>query len=239
MEARHRVHASRPSATADVVAVAGDPPSSSALFRSSAKPIQALPLARSRPDLGDAEIAIACASHRAGAGADRRRAQPACEGSGDGGRPRVRRAGGPAARRRSTTTAPGKHAGFLAVCQRARLGDGGYRLRRPPAAAARSLEEVAGSRRPRIGGPADGDRRLRRGHVRDDARAHGRGVRPARPRSTAPTRVLAAMRARPELVGGEGSLDTLLMSQTARLGGEGRRRGPALRHRARRDGLCR
>ncbi|MGB3930818.1 MAG: asparaginase, partial [Sphingobium sp.] len=32
-------------------------------FRSSAKPFQALPLVRARPDLDDAEIAIACASH--------------------------------------------------------------------------------------------------------------------------------------------------------------------------------
>ena len=34
-------------------------------FRSSAKPIQALPVIRSRPDLEEVEIAIACASHLA------------------------------------------------------------------------------------------------------------------------------------------------------------------------------
>ncbi|MDX6517044.1 MAG: hypothetical protein QOH73_2710, partial [Gaiellaceae bacterium] len=34
-------------------------------MRSSAKPFQALPLARARPDLADRELAIACASHRA------------------------------------------------------------------------------------------------------------------------------------------------------------------------------
>ena len=43
---------------------AGDP-SLVTFFRSSAKPIQALPLVRLRPDLGDEEIAIACASHLA------------------------------------------------------------------------------------------------------------------------------------------------------------------------------
>ena len=32
-------------------------------FRSAAKPIQALPIVRARPDLDDAEVAIACASH--------------------------------------------------------------------------------------------------------------------------------------------------------------------------------
>jgi L-asparaginase II len=61
VEARHRVHAV---AVADgrVVASRGDA-GLVTLFRSSAKPIQALPLARLRPDLDDAELAIACASH--------------------------------------------------------------------------------------------------------------------------------------------------------------------------------
>lgn len=45
-----------------VVAGAGDP-GTITFFRSSAKPIQALPIVRARPDLDDAEIAIACASH--------------------------------------------------------------------------------------------------------------------------------------------------------------------------------
>jgi L-asparaginase II len=60
-EARHRVHAVAV-ANGAVVAVAGDP-SFVTLFRSSAKPIQALPVVRARPDLDDGEIAIACASH--------------------------------------------------------------------------------------------------------------------------------------------------------------------------------
>ena len=38
-------------------------PGRSTFLRSSAKPIQALPLVRARPDLDDREIAIACASH--------------------------------------------------------------------------------------------------------------------------------------------------------------------------------
>ena len=60
-EARHHVHAV---AVADgkVVAACGDP-ALVTFFRSSAKPIQALPIVRARPDLDDAEIAIACASH--------------------------------------------------------------------------------------------------------------------------------------------------------------------------------
>jgi L-asparaginase II len=63
VEARHRVHVVAVSGGA-VVEAAGD----SCLvtyFRSSAKPVQALPVVRVRADLGDAEIAIACASHLA------------------------------------------------------------------------------------------------------------------------------------------------------------------------------
>ena len=63
IEARHRVHAVAVSG-GEVVGSAGDP-SLVAYFRSSAKPIQALPTVRARPDLDDAEIAIACASHLA------------------------------------------------------------------------------------------------------------------------------------------------------------------------------
>lgn len=63
VEARHIVHAV---AVHDgkVVASTGDP-SLVTYVRSSAKPIQALPTVRARPDLTPAEIAIACASHLA------------------------------------------------------------------------------------------------------------------------------------------------------------------------------
>ena len=63
VEARHRVHAVAVR-DGEVVAAAGDP-ALVCLFRSSAKPIQALLLARARRDLDNREIAIACASHRA------------------------------------------------------------------------------------------------------------------------------------------------------------------------------
>jgi L-asparaginase II len=63
VEARHVAHAVAVSG-GEVVGQAGDPRLVT-YFRSSAKPIQALPVVRSRPDLVDAEIAIACASHLA------------------------------------------------------------------------------------------------------------------------------------------------------------------------------
>jgi len=61
VEATHRAHAV---AVADgkIVEACGDA-ALVAYFRSSAKPIQALPVVRVRPDLDQAEIAVACASH--------------------------------------------------------------------------------------------------------------------------------------------------------------------------------
>ncbi len=61
VEARHRVNAVA-MREGEIVARAGDP-ALVAFFRSSAKPIQALPVVRARPDLDEPEIAIACASH--------------------------------------------------------------------------------------------------------------------------------------------------------------------------------
>ncbi len=63
VEARHVAHAVAVSG-GEIVGHAGDPQLVT-YFRSSAKPIQALPVVRARPDLDDAEIAIACASHLA------------------------------------------------------------------------------------------------------------------------------------------------------------------------------
>src|SRR5690242_17425371 len=63
VEAVHLVHAVAVREGV-IVAHAGDPQLLTYL-RSSAKPIQALPLARARADLDEAEIGIACASHLA------------------------------------------------------------------------------------------------------------------------------------------------------------------------------
>lgn len=61
VEARHHVHAVAVSG-GKIVDSCGDPALVTYL-RSSAKPLQAVPVIRARPDLDDAEIAIACASH--------------------------------------------------------------------------------------------------------------------------------------------------------------------------------
>jgi L-asparaginase II len=62
VEALHRVHAVAVRGGV-VVAAAGDP-GHLCFMRSASKPLQALPLVRSRDDLPDEELAIACASHR-------------------------------------------------------------------------------------------------------------------------------------------------------------------------------
>jgi L-asparaginase II len=87
VEALHRVHAVAVS-DGKIVARAGVPELET-FFRSSAKPIQALPLVRSMPRLGDAEIAIACAA-LAPSGPARARAHLARGRRCDGGRPGVR-----------------------------------------------------------------------------------------------------------------------------------------------------
>jgi L-asparaginase len=125
IEAVHRVHAV---AVEDgrVVDSAGDP-ELRAFYRSSSKPIQALPLARERDDVTDVELAIACASHRAApeqvaAAAGLLAKAPATEedlecGLQEGREPR-----------QLAHNCSGKHAGFLAVCRARGWPTGGYRF---------------------------------------------------------------------------------------------------------------
>jgi L-asparaginase II len=125
VEARHRVHAVAVQQGA-VVAEAGNG-SLACFMRSSSKPIQALPLARAREDLGERDLAIASASHHAteeqiAAVRALLAKAPATEdelelGIQEGRRPE-----------RVFHNCSGKHAGMLALC-RARGWDArGYRL---------------------------------------------------------------------------------------------------------------
>jgi len=123
VESRHRVHAV---AVQDgtVVAEAGEG-GLVTFMRSSAKPIQALPLSRALPELGEKELAIACASHqalpeqldavrsllaRAPAGED----ELECGAEGDPPEP-IRH------------NCSGKHAGMLALCRAHGWDSRGYR----------------------------------------------------------------------------------------------------------------
>ncbi len=191
----------------EVVASAGDR-AVVCFLRSSAKPIQALPLVRARPDLEDDEIAIACASHRA---------EPAQIAA-------VRRlleAGGnteadlecgeqegrlPGAIQHNCS---GKHAGFLALARANGWQTSGYRLAEHPVQRAVSVEvaAAAGLAEDAIPTAIDGcgvvtfALSLERMAAAFSRLAEHDGAE----------RVLAAMRAHPELVGGQGSLDTDLM----------------------------
>jgi L-asparaginase len=100
-------------------------------FRSSSKPIQALPLACERDDVGERELAIACASHRAEpaqleAVESLLAKAPATEDDLECGPQEGR---GPS---RLAHNCSGKHAGFLAVCRACGWLTEGYRLASHP-----------------------------------------------------------------------------------------------------------
>jgi L-asparaginase II len=205
VESRHRVHAV---AVQDgtVVAEAGEA-GLVTFMRSAAKPIQALPLTRALPELGEEELAIACASHlarpeqlaavrsllaRAPAGEDELECGPA------GDPPEA-----------INHNCSGKHAGMLALCRAHGWDSRGYRLPDHPCQRA-MLAEVARA--------ADLDEEDL------DTAVDGCGVVTfALPlermalafarleRLDGGDRVAAAMRAHPALIRGPGSVDTNLM----------------------------
>jgi L-asparaginase len=128
-EAVHRVHAV---AVEDgrVVESAGDTELVT-FYRSSSKPLQALPLAREREDVADVELAIACASHRAEppqleAARSLLERAPATEVDLELGPQEGR---GPSLLSHNCS---GKHAGFLAVCRARGWPIKGYRLPEHP-----------------------------------------------------------------------------------------------------------
>jgi L-asparaginase II len=203
VESVHRVHgvAAR---GGEVLAAAGDP-GLVTFFRSSAKPIQALQLVRARPDLDDRLVAIACASHRAEPAQIRavRDLLAAGDVTEDDLEVGLQEGRPPEPIHHNCS---GKHAGMLAVCRARGWPTAGYRLPEHPLQQAILAEvtEAAGQ------APATGVDHcsvvtfalplevmasvFSRLHERDGA-----------------GRVLVAMRAHPELIGGEGSLDTQLM----------------------------
>lgn len=124
VEAVHRVQAV---AVRDgkVIVAHGDP-GLVTLMRSSAKPIQALPLARARDDLNDRELAIASASHLADA--EQLAAVRALLGKAPAHEDELEcgPVGDPPARIKHNCS--GKHAGMLALCRARGWRSEGYRL---------------------------------------------------------------------------------------------------------------
>ena len=190
VEAVHRVHA----ATTDGESW-GDP-GLAFYFRSSSKPIQAIPFVEGYDDLDDDEIAIACASHRAepaqlaavrkvlaraGATADDLE-NGLQEGRPDG---------------KIGHNCSGKHAGMLAACRAHDWPLHPYRDRSHPLQ--QWIAELLGGEHVAVDGC---------GVPTFSTNLAGAAALLTR----TPQRIRDAMRARPELVGGErGSVDTDLM----------------------------
>ncbi len=216
IEARHRVHAVVVQ-DGRKLAAAGDP-SLVTLLRSSAKPIQALPLARARPDLADDELAIACASHVASVeqlDAVRRLLRDAPAGEDElecGPDPTPCR-----------HTCSGKHAGFLALCRARGWPSAGYSRAGHPCQDL-MLTEVAAAAEV---GPAsiptaiDGCGVVTHAlPLERMAHAYSRF-----PQLEGAARISQAMLAHPDLIRGSSGVDTMLMlllpGWIAKIGAEG------------------
>jgi L-asparaginase II len=120
VEARHLVHAVA-IRHGSLELAAGDP-ALVCFLRSSAKPIQALPVVRARPDLDDEQVALVCASHRATPEqlAVVRRILAAADATEDD-----LECGSELTRLEHNCS--GKHAGFLALCRARGWPTQGYR----------------------------------------------------------------------------------------------------------------
>ena len=207
VEAVHRVHAVVVE-EGRITESAGDP-GLVTLYRSSSKPLQALPLARERDDVTEVELAIACASHRAEppqleAARSLLERAPATEADLELGPQEGR---GPSLLSHNCS---GKHAGFLAVCRVRGWPIEGYRLAAHPlqqqllreiAAAADLDEGEVATAVDGCGVPTFGMSLERMAYTFSRlARLEGGG------------RIVAAMTAHPELIGYErGATDTDLM----------------------------
>lgn len=220
VESWHRVHAVAVH-DREVVAAAGDP-ALVTFFRSAAKPFQALPLARARADLDDDELAIACASHQAEPAqlAAVRSLLARAKASEDDLECGPQEGRGP---ERARHNCSGKHAGMLALCRAKGWLAAGYRLPLHPVQRAMLAEVSAAAEVPaaEIGTGVDGC-----GVVTFALPLERMAGALARLGSLdGAERVLAAMRSRPGLVGGEGADDTALMQAlpgwVAKRGGEG------------------
>ena len=205
IEAVHRVHAV---AVLDgkIVEAAGNP-SLVTFMRSSSKPLQAVPLARARDDLDDAELAIASASHLAdeaqlAAVRSLLAKAPASEDELECG---------PERGERIRHNCSGKHAGMLALCRARGWESADYRLPdHPVQRAMRDVHvEATELRAEQLVTATDGC-----GVVTFalplDRMAHAFSRLEA---LDAGPRVAAAMRARPELIRGERAADTRIMRE--------------------------
>ncbi len=231
LESEHRVHVAVCSAAGELVAWAGDP-WRFAFWRSSAKPVQALPLVESGAadalGLESAHLAIACASHRgaaehtaaaagllARAGLDPAQLRCGIHAPEDGraAADLVRRGQEPV---RLHNNCSGKHAGMLAVAVHRGWPletylDPEHPLQREIAdvvaacAGARPVLGTDGCGVPTFGLPLAG---MATAFARLGS---GTGLEPGRARAA--ERLAAAMAAHPRLISGEGHVNTELLAR--------------------------
>jgi len=204
VEAVHLVHAVALRG-GEIVEAAGDP-ELTCFMRSSSKPLQALPLVRARDDLSDEDVAIASASHRDTPGqvAAARALLAKAEASEDDlelglqeGRPPEK----------IHNNCSGKHAGMLALCRARGWETRGYRLPEHPVQQACGEAHAEAAEADGFATATDGCgvvtfalplERMAHAYARLETLPGG-------------GRVAAAMRTRPDLVGGPDGPDFLLM----------------------------
>ncbi|HEY2311051.1 MAG TPA: asparaginase [Gaiellaceae bacterium] len=206
VEAVHRVHAVAVR-SGEIVAAAGDP-DLSCFMRSSSKPLQALPLVRARDDLPDDELAIACASHHdtpdqvAAVRALLARAEATEDDLELGvqeGRPPER----------VHNNCAGNHAGMLALCRARGWPTEGYRLPdHPVQVACLAVHAEAAEVGPDSLGTGTDGCGIVTFKLKLERMAHAFSRLESLPGGAL---VAAAMRARPDLVGGPDGADFLLM----------------------------
>jgi L-asparaginase II len=208
VEAVHRVNAVAVHA-GEIVATAGDP-GLTCFLRSSSKPLQALPLVRARDDLPDDELAVACASHHdtpeqvAAVRALLVRAEATEEdlelGSQEGRPPE-----------RIHNNCSGNHAGMLALCRARGWPTQGYRLPgHPVQMACREVHAEAAEVEAAALVTATDGCGIVTFALTLERMAHAFSRLASLPGGE---RVAAAMRARPDLVGGPDGADYLLMRE--------------------------
>jgi L-asparaginase II len=206
VEARHRILAVAVRA-GKVVASAGDP-EHFCFMRSSSKPLQALPLVRARDDLPDDELAIACASHRATAEQVAAvRALLARAGATEEDLELGLQQGRPPGPIHNNCS--GKHAGMLALCRARGWPTEGYRLPEHPVQHACLEAHVeAAEVEPTVLVTGTDGCGIVTFALTLERMAHAFSRLESLPGGS---RVAAAMRARPDLVGGPDGADFLLM----------------------------
>jgi L-asparaginase II len=206
VEAAHRVHAVA-LRSGEMVTAAGDA-SLTCFMRSSSKPLQALPLVRARDDLPDDELAIACASHHdtpeqvAAVRALLARAEATEDdlelGPQDGRPPE-----------RVHNNCSGNHAGMLVLCRARGWPTRGYRLpEHPVQQACLAVHAEAAEVEPETFATGTDGCGIVTFELTLERMAHAFSRLESLPGGA---RVAAAMRARPDLVGGPDGADYLLM----------------------------